>query len=310
MNVLREFLFNNIGLKAISLLLALLLWLQVAGQQTVQRTLSLPVEFVNMAPEVEISNDYVRRVDVVLSSRQGTSNFEDGSLTVRIDLRGSIPGAEKSYPLTADNISGRPSGVEVVSISPTSIRLLLENTVRKSIAVVPELVGEPAEGFQVTKVQAPRVTIIGPQSRVQEVSEAQTEPIGITGLSSTLVTNVAVDIGEVALRMEPVSVDIIVTIEEERREVQVRRIPIELVPEGVEATLMTRRVEILGTVPLSFSGELTVQDFQATVNVETLEPRQESYELAPQITLISDEYAGTFRLQEVIPDRIKVRRVR
>ncbi|MCZ6768212.1 MAG: CdaR family protein [Acidobacteria bacterium] len=310
MNILREFLFNNIGLKAISLLLALLLWLQVAGQQTVQQKLALPVDFVNMAPETEISNDYVRRVDVVLSSRQGTSNFEDGSLTVRIDLRGSIPGAEKSYPLTADNISGRPSGVEVVSISPTSIRLLLENTVRKSIAVVPELVGEPAEGFQVTKVQAPRVTIIGPQSRVQEVSEAQTEPIRITGLSSTLVSNVAVDIGEVALRMEPVSVDIIVTIEEERREVQIRRIPIELVPKGVEATLMTRRVEILGTVPLSFSGELTVQDFQATVNVETLEPRQESYELAPQITLISDEYAGTFRLQEVIPDRIKVRRVR
>jgi len=310
MNILREFLFNNIGLKAISLLLALLLWLQVAGQQTVQQKLALPVDFVNMAPETEISNDYVRRVDVVLSSRQGTSNFEDGSLTVRIDLRGSIPGAEKSYPLTADNISGRPSGVEVVSISPTSIRLLLENTVRKSIAVVPELVGEPAEGFQVTKVQAPRVTIIGPQSRVQEVSEAQTEPIRITGLSSTLVSNVAVDIGEVALRMEPVSVDIIVTIEEERREVQIRRIPIELVPKGVEATLMTRRVEILGTVPLSFSGELTVQDFQAMVNVETLEPRQESYELAPQITLISDEYAGTFRLQEVIPDRIKVRRVR
>ena len=50
MNILREFLFNNIGLKLISLLLALLLWLQVAGQQTVQRTLSLPVEFVNMAP--------------------------------------------------------------------------------------------------------------------------------------------------------------------------------------------------------------------------------------------------------------------
>ena len=49
MNVLREFLFNNIGLKAISLLLALLLWLQVAGQQTVQQKLDLPVVFVNMA---------------------------------------------------------------------------------------------------------------------------------------------------------------------------------------------------------------------------------------------------------------------
>jgi YbbR domain-containing protein len=199
--------------------------------------------------------------------------------------------------------------VEIVSISPTSIRLLLENTIRKSIAVVPELVGEPAEGFQVTKVQAPRVTIIGPQSRVQEVSEAQTEPIGITGLSSTLVTNVAVDIGEVALRMEPASVDIVVTIEEERREVQVRRIPIELLPEGVEATLMTQRVEVVGTVPMSFSDELTTKDFQASVNVQALEPRQESYELVPQITIV-DQYAGIFRIQSVIPDTIKVRRVR
>jgi YbbR domain-containing protein len=199
--------------------------------------------------------------------------------------------------------------VEVVSISPTSIRLLLENTIRKSIAVVPELVGEPAEGFQVTRVQAPRVTIIGPQSRVQEVSEAQTEPIGITGLSSTLVRNVAVDIGEVALRMEPASVDVIVTIEEERREVQVRRIPIELLPEGVEATLMTRRVEVVGTVPMSFSDELTTKDFQASVNVQALEPRQESYELVPQITIV-DQYAGIFRIQSVIPDTIKVRRVR
>jgi len=309
MNILREFFFNNIGLKAISLLLALLLWLQVAGQQTVQRTLSLPVEFVNMASEMEISNDYERRVDVVLRSRRGTSNFEDGSLTVKIDLRGATPGAEKSYPLSEDNISDRPPGLEVVSITPTRIRLLLENTVRKSIAIVPELVGEPAEGFQVTKVQAPRVTIIGPQSRVQEVSEAQTEPIGITGLSSTLVRNVAVDIDDLALRMEPASVDIIITIEEERREVRVRRIPIEVLPEGVEATLMTRRVEIVGTVPISFTGELTTQDFHASVNVQALEPRQESYELAPQITIV-DQYAGIFRIESVIPERIKVRRVR
>lgn len=309
MNILREFIFNNIGLKAISLLLALLLWLQVAGQQTVQRTLSLPVEFVNMPAEMEISNDYERQVDVVLRSRRGTPNFENGNLTVKIDLRDATPGAEKSYPLSEDNIADRPPGLEVVSITPSRVRLFLENTIRKSIEVVPELVGEVAEGFQVTKVQAPRVTIIGPQSRVQEVTQAQTEPIGIAGLSSTLVRNVSVDIDDLALRMEPASVDIVITIEEERREVQVRRVPIQLVPENAEATLMTRRVEIMGTVPVSFTGELTTEDFQASVNVEALEPRQESYDVVPQITIV-DQYAGIFRIQSVIPERIKVRRVR
>jgi hypothetical protein len=82
-----------------------------------------------------------------------------------------------------------------------------------------------------------------------------------------------------------------------------------LLPEGVEATLMTRRVEVVGTVPMSFSDELTTKDFQASVNVQALEPRQESYELVPQITIV-DQYAGIFRIQSVIPDTIKVRRVR
>jgi len=307
MNILREFLFNNLGLKGISLLLAVFIWSQVAGP-AVQQTLSLPVQFVNMPPETEISNDYVKQVNVDFRSRASTP-FEDRNLAVVIDLRDAPPGAEKSYPLSEDNISDRPPGLEVVSITPNRIRLLLESTVRKTIEVVPELVGEPAEGFQVTNVQAQQVTIIGPQSRVQEVSEAQTEPIGITGLSSTLVRNAAVDIDDLALRIEPASVDVIITIEEERREVQVRRIPIELVPEGVEATLMTRRVEIVGSVPISFTGELTTQDFQASVNVQALEPRQESYELVPQITIV-DQYAGIFRIQSVIPQRIKVRRVR
>ena len=308
MNLVRELVFNNLGLKGISLLLGVLIWLQVAGPP-VQQTLPRPVQFVNMPPQMEISNDYQKQVEVVISSRRGTPSFEDGSLAVVIDLRDALPGPEKSYPLSEENIKDRPSGVDIVSITPNRIRLWLENTVGKDIAVVPELVGEPAEGFEVTKVQVPPVRISGPQSRVEKVSEAQTEPIGIAGLTSTLVRNVSVDIADLALRMEPASVNVIITIEEKRREVRVRRVLIELFPENIEASLMTRRAELVGTVPLSFEGEPTGEDFRATVNVEALEPRQESYELPLQV-IVSDQYTGIFRLQSVIPERVKVRRIR
>ncbi|MCZ6485783.1 MAG: CdaR family protein [Acidobacteria bacterium] len=309
MKVLRGLIFNNLGLKGISLGLALLVWFQVAGQQTFQQKLSLPIQFVNIPPQTEISNDYEKQVEVVIRSGRSTPSSVDEDLAVVIDLRDATPGPEKLYSLSEENIQDKPSGVEIVSITPNRIRLWLENTVQKSIEVVPELEGELAEGFEVTKVQAPPVVISGPQSRVEKVSEAQTEPISIEGLSSTLVRNASVDIDDLALRIDSATVAVVVTIEEKRQEVRVRRILIELLPENVEASLMTRRADLVGTVPLSFEGDLTATDFRATVNVEALEPRQESYEVIPKIT-VSEQYAGIFRLESVLPESVKVRRIR
>jgi len=309
MKILRELVFNNLGLKGISLGLALLVWSQVATQQTFQLALTRPVQFVNMLPQTEISNDYEKQVEVVIRSRSSNPTSGDEDLAVVIDLRDAIPGPERWFSLGEENIEDKPSGVEIVSITPNRIRLWLENTVRKSIEVVPELEGELAEGFEVTKVRAPPVVISGPQSRVEKVSEAQTEPISIEGLSSTLVRNVSVDIDDLALRMDPARVNVVVTIEEKRQEVRVRRVLIELLPENIEASLMTRRADLMGTVPLSFEGELTAVDFRATVNVEALEPRQESYEVTLQVT-VSEQYAGIFRLESVTPENVKVRRIR
>ena len=309
MKILRGLVFNNLGLKGISLGLALLVWFQVAGQQTFQQKLTLPVQFVNIPPQTEISNDYEKQVEVVIRSGRNTPSSGDEDLAVVIDLRDATPGPERLFSLGEENIEDRPSGVEIVSITPNRIRLWLENTVQKSIEVVPELEGELAEGFEVTKVQAPPVVISGPQSRVEKVSEAQTETISVEGLSSTLVRKVSVDIADLALRMDPATVSVVVTIEERRQEVQVRRVLIELLPENIEASLMTRRADLVGTVPLSFEGDLTAADFRATVNVEALEPRQESYEVTPQIT-VSEQYAGIFRLESVTPENVKVRRIR
>ena len=309
MKILRGLVFNNLGLKGISLGLALLVWFQVAGQETFQQQLSLPVQFVNIPPQTEISNDYEKQVEVVIRSSRSAPSSAVEDLVVVIDLRDASPGPERLYSLGEENIEDKPSGVEIVSITPNRIRLWLENTVQKNIEVVPEVEGEPAEGFEVTRVQAPPVLISGPQSRVEKVTEAKTELISIEGQSSTLVLNASVDIDDLALRMDPGAVAVVVTIEEKRQEVRVRRVLIELLPENIEASLMTRRADLVGTVPLSFEGELTATDFQATVNVEALEPRQESYEVFPEVT-VSEQYTGIFRLESVTPESVKVRRIR
>ena len=65
---------NNLSLKILAVLLAFLLWIQVASQETVQMTLAAPVEFLDMPTDLEISNDYPREVEVVLQTdRPGRS---------------------------------------------------------------------------------------------------------------------------------------------------------------------------------------------------------------------------------------------
>ena len=144
---------------------------------------------------------------------------------------------------------------------------------------------------------------------MENVIEVQTEPINVEGLASALVQQVAVDIGDSGVRFDPPSVSVVVTIEEERKEVRVRRIPIRLVPEDARVRLGTRWVEIQGTVPASFMEELNAEDFQAAVNTQALEPRDESYLMIPEITL-PEAYDGILRITSMIPEQVEINKPR
>lgn len=307
MKILKDLLVNNIELKVGSLLLAILLWLQIAGQP-VQRTLLLPVEFVNIPVEMEIANDYEREVEVVIRSRS-TASFDERELAIVVDLRGVEPGVERSFPLGSESVLNRPYDVDVLDFTPARIRLQLDNTVEEMIGVTPQIVGQPVDGFEVTGVEVPQVMIRGPESRVENVTEVQTEPINIEGLASAVSRQVAVDIGDRGVRIDPPSISVVVTIEEERKEVRVRRIPIRLIPQDTGIRLATRWAEVQGTVPASFMEELNVEDFQATVNTEALQPREEPYLVMPAI-LVPEAYNGVLRITSVIPEQVEISKPR
>ena len=307
MKILKDLLVNNIELKVGSLLLAILLWLQIAGQP-VQRTLLLPVEFVNIPVEMEIANDYEREVEVVIRSRS-TASFDERELAIVVDLRGVEPGVERSFPLGSESVLNTPYDVDVLDFTPARIRLQLDNTVEKMIEVTPQIVGQPVDGFEVSGVEVPQVMIRGPESRVENVAEVQTEPINIEGLASAVSRQVAVDIGDRGVRINPPSVSVVVMIEEERKEVRVRRIPIRLIPQDTGIRLATRWAEVQGTVPASFMGELDVEDFQATVNTEALEPREEPYLVMTAIS-VPEAYNGVLRITSVIPEQVEISKPR
>ena len=64
--------FRNIGLKFLSICIAALLWLVVAGDRVVERALRVPIEFQNLPQGLEIVGDPPEDVDVRLRGSSGT----------------------------------------------------------------------------------------------------------------------------------------------------------------------------------------------------------------------------------------------
>lgn len=298
---------NNLSLKILAVLLAFLLWIQVASQETVQMTLAAPVEFLDMPTDLEISNDYPREVEVVLQTDRPKS-FETGRISVMIDMRDAASGAAVVH-LNENNIRGA-RGAEIVSITPARLRLQLEETWSKEVDVKATIVGSPAAGYQVSEVRIipPRVPLSGPQSRIEQVTEAVTEPISIAGLSALLTVQVALDLEDTRLRFGSTDqVTTVIVIDEKRKEVQIRGVTVEVLPEGVPSRLVDRRVSLKGTVPVSYTESLDPALFKVTIDLTDVAPGTTVHELVPQVQ-IPEEYLDVFRLTEVGPEKVRVKR--
>ncbi|GAB4242793.1 MAG: YbbR-like domain-containing protein [Acidobacteriota bacterium] len=302
----RGLFLENLGLKILSLALAFLLWVQIAGQEMVQRSVAVPVEFINMPPELEITNEYPREVNVVIS-RPSSLRMDERDLAAVIDLGGVEPGTVV-IPLTEQNIRNVPSGVRVEGIEQRRIRLQLERVRRKTVRVEPQLVGQPAPGYEVTEVRSipPEVLISGPESQVESVTVAPTEPIDVGGLRESFRRRVYLDLENPRLRIENTNlVEVVVTIEEERRDVRLR-VPVRIVPEIRGAQVSPSRVRMTLSVPVSFDRELRASDFYAYANLPQEREPGQTLELTLQ-GFIPDELRELVRVEEISPEQVKVR---
>jgi hypothetical protein len=194
---------GDIPLRLASLALAAGLWFVIAGRQTAERGLSVPVELRNVPRELELTGDAVNAVDVRVRASPGLIDSLDArKVLATIDLAGAQEG-EKIVQLTPDRIQV-PFGFRVVKITPSLLTLNLESTRRKTVPVRPRVIGRPAAGYEVSEVASdpPEVRIAGPRSRVQEIESAFTEPVSVEAADRTVQESVNVGLDDPLLRLE------------------------------------------------------------------------------------------------------------
>ncbi len=203
MNVMRRLFLENIGLKLLSLLLGVLLWLQVGAEKTVQRVVSVPLEFHNMPRNLEIMGDSDQEVSLIVrADRPGTNFAEDGFAAV-IDMTAARPG-EQLIPISTRNIEQKPYGVEIVNLLASNVRVRLEKTGEKTLPVKPQIAGQPESGFQISALHVvpSEITVTGPESRLRGLASISTEPVNVQGLSATTTVDAYLDIPDASLRVQ------------------------------------------------------------------------------------------------------------
>lgn len=206
--------FRNLGLKALAVGLATLLWLTVLGEPVVERGLRVPLEFRNIPDALEIMGDPPASVDVRVRGTSGLlSRLQPGDVVVVLDLGSARPGS-RLFHLRTDQVQA-PYGVEVAQVVPATVALEIERSGEVTVPVRPAIEGTPAPGFAVGAVTAvpSAVTVVGPVSRLRALNEATTETVSVEGANSTVKDVVTTGVMDSALRLkEPQSVSVEVAI--------------------------------------------------------------------------------------------------
>jgi YbbR domain-containing protein len=266
---------HHLGLKFISLALAGLLWLIVAGEPIVERALRVPLEFTNLPAQLEIVGDTPDVVDVRVRGSSGAlSRIAAGELVALIDLASARPGRRLFHLTTADVRT--PFGVDVVQVNPASVAIAFEPSSVKVVPVVPSVEGEPAAGYVVGTVAAepPTVEVIGPLSALRQLTEAITEPVSVAGATEPVNESVTIGVPDPAVRLRaPQSA---------RVSVSVSPAPVEWVVEDVKVSVQgsSRQAQIVpATVTINARGpaEMAASDragFEASVEIAGLGPGQ------------------------------------
>ena len=125
MNKLKEIFLEDIGLKLLALLLAILLWAYLMVQETHTRQIKVPLQLTNMPMDRLLVGDIINSVMVTVKGRTGVlMSLSKDDFDAEADLSNCRRSGE--YIITP-RVTSRESAAQILSVSPMQINIRLES---------------------------------------------------------------------------------------------------------------------------------------------------------------------------------------
>lgn len=185
--------WGNWGLRLLALGIAIGIWFNASVEDRLVSSEKVVEANVSYSrPRGFIILNQLRSVNVrLLGSQRAIRQLSPFQVDVQVDLpprEGAV-----TVHLDPDDVLA-PEGLEVVSIDPPSIQVVLEREITARVPVVPRIEGEPAEGARAgePEVLPNQAFVVGPKSMVNRLESLTTEPINLDGRSATFEVQVPV----------------------------------------------------------------------------------------------------------------------
>ncbi len=186
--MIKRFLTENLWLKILSLLIALLLWLLVVNvsHPEVTDTKTIPLEVENQDAFAAQNKSWeMDRTTVTVSYSVRTNSrslISDSDFHAYVDLKDySITG---SVPIYVDVLNDKDQLIGDVTVRPTVTRVIIEDIQEKKFDIQNTVSGTPKSGYTVANVivSPEYVYVSGPESEIGRISSVGID-INVEGIS-------------------------------------------------------------------------------------------------------------------------------
>jgi len=287
-------LFDNLGLKFLSLVLAVTVFLLVNKDEDREITVTIPVHYETPVDRVLVSEQLPEVRVTIKGPFRRLRRFDQREL-LPITLS---PTATGDLTLTADMIPNLPAGFSVTTINPPTTHVQLA----KSVEVAPITTGHPKRGYVLGEIKAVPGTVLvrGGEQLLASLRAVRTNEISLEGRAATFDAEAQLAPPEGAtLAPGQQRVTLHVRIDEEVATRKLPGVPVTvrgtgidpakwtIQPPRIEVTLTGARLVIEKAKPTAYI-EITPGDTrarEAEVNIEGLPPNVDPHVSPESVTV-------------------------
>jgi len=278
---------DNIGVKLIALIVALVIWFNASGQQEVKRNYLANLSFVNIADSLTLTGRIPQEAELSITGTRRELLFMGfRNLNVMVNMARATPGRFSQRLSVSDVIL--PRGVEhgdVRILSPSSVEVGVERLISKRVRVTVILSGSLVDNQILDEVPRPNpvsVTVTGPQNAVEPLEKLPTKAIDLSKIRDSVERETELDYNRELMTCVPDEVVVTISVSARGRRVLANVPPTILVDDERHMTeVFPKTVSLTIEGPQSMLDTLSSGDISVLVDLSGKSPGR--YTLAPEI---------------------------
>jgi len=210
---MKNLLSSNLGIKILSLVLAISMWIFVTYRGQSEMAIDVPIGFKNVPKGLELLRESAKTVTLNLRGQESLlKSLRPMDINVVIDLSNAKRG-EATYYLDKNAVIV-PGTVDILRVEPTTVRVVLDESMVKTFPVKASIIGSPEKGFRITSVDVKpsTVTVEGAKTELERIAVLRTEAVDVSGFDSDIKETVRLNINGRNIRTRTPEVTVIIAI--------------------------------------------------------------------------------------------------